>query len=110
MDFSTRLKELRTDNDMLQSDLAEKLNLKSSAISKYEKSLTQPSIETIIKLADIFNVTVDYIVGASDIKNPYDVSRITPSEANLVDNFRKLTYENKIRIDERIKTMIENSI
>ena len=68
MDFSTRLKELRTDNDMLQSDLAEKLNLKSSAISKYEKGLTQPSIETIIKLADIFNVTVDYLVGASDIK------------------------------------------
>ncbi len=110
MDFSTRLKELRTDNDMLQSDLAEKLNLKSSAISKYEKGLTQPSIETIIKLAEIFNVTVDYLVGASDIKNPYDVSRITPSEADLVDNFRRLSFENKIRIDERIKTMIENSI
>lgn len=110
MDFSTRLKELRTDNDMLQSNLAEKLNLKSSAISKYEKGLTQPSIETIIKLAEIFNVTVDYLVGASDIKNPYDVIRITSSEADLVDNFRKLTHENKIRIDERIKTMIENSL
>ena len=109
MDFSTRLKELRTDNDMLQSDLAEKLNLKSSAISKYEKGLTQPSIETIKKLAEIFNVTVDYLVGASDIKNPYDVNRITPNEADLVDRFRRLSYENKIRIDERIKTMIENN-
>ncbi len=109
MDFSTRLKELRTDNDMLQSDLAEKLNLKSSAISKYEKGLTQPSIETIKKLAEIFSVTIDYLVGASDIKNPYDVNRITPNEADLVDRFRRLSYENKIRIDERIKTMIENN-
>jgi len=37
MEFSVRLKELRVDNDMSQTELAEKLNLKASAISKYEK-------------------------------------------------------------------------
>lgn len=40
MEFSVRLKELRVDNDMSQSELAEKLNLKASAISKYEKGVS----------------------------------------------------------------------
>ena len=70
MEFSVRLKELRVDNDMSQTELAEKLNLKASAISKYEKGITQPSIDTLKNLAEIFSVTVDYLIGMSDIKNP----------------------------------------
>ena len=108
MDFSIRLKELRCDNDMSQTKLAEKLNLKASAISKYEKGLTQPSIETLEKLAKIYNVTIDYLVGISDIKNPQDKSKITPVEAEFVVKLRKLKFENRIRIDERMNTMIEN--
>lgn len=108
MNFSARLKELRTDNDMSQTQLAEILNLKASAISKYEKGLTQPGIETLKKLAGIYDVTIDYLVGVSDIKNPYDKNKITPAEAELITRFRQLKYENKIRIDERIKTMQES--
>ena len=107
MEFSVRLKELRVDNDMSQTELAEKLNLKASAISKYEKGITQPSIDTLKSLAEIFSVTVDYLIGMSDIKNPYSNSQITPNEADLIEHFRQLTYENKIRIDERIKTMAD---
>lgn len=110
MDFSVRLKELRTDNDMSQTELAQKLNLKASAISKYEKGITQPAIETLKKLAQIFCVTVDYLIGLSDIRNPYDISNITPNEVELVEHFRQLSYENKIRIDERIKTIIDKDI
>ena len=107
MEFSVRLKELRVDNDMSQTELAEKLNFKASAISKYEKGITQPSIDTLKSLAEIFSVTVDYLIGMSDIKNPYSNSQITPNEADLIEHFRQLTYENKIRIDERIKTMAD---
>ena len=103
MEFSVRLKELRVDNDMSQTEL----NLKASAISKYEKGITQPSIDTLKNLAEIFSVTVDYLIGMSDIKNPYSNSQITPNEADLIEHFRQLTYENKIRIDERIKTMAD---
>ena len=100
MEFSVRLKELRVDNDMSQTELA-------SAISKYEKGITQPSIDTLKSLAEIFSVTVDYLIGMSDIKNPYSNSQITPNEADLIEHFRQLPYENKIRIDERIKTMAD---
>lgn len=107
MEFSERLKELRADRDMSQIELAKALNLRSSAISKYENNLTQPSIDTLKKLASIFDVTVDYLVGVSDIENPYEKDKITPYEAEFVAKLRRLNYENRIRIDERMKAMIE---
>jgi transcriptional regulator with XRE-family HTH domain len=107
MKFSNRLHELREDTDMKQSELAEKLDLKPSAISKYEKGSTQPSIPTIIRIADIFKVSADYLLGISSIKNPYTQEKITPKEAEIITRYRKLTAENKIRIDERISAMLD---
>lgn len=107
MKFAERLKELRLEKEMQQTELAEMLNLRSSAISKYEKGITQPSIETLIKLSEIFEVTIDYLVGVSNEKNPYKNMNLTPAEANLIDRFRSLNYENKIRIDERINHLFE---
>ena len=107
MNFATRLSELREDSDMKQSELAERLNLKPSAISKYETGLTQPSISSIIKIVDIFNVSVDYLLGISSVKNPYTQEKFNPKEVDIVIKYRKLNAENKIRIDERINAMLD---
>jgi transcriptional regulator with XRE-family HTH domain len=107
MNFSTRLNELREDSDMKQSKLAELLKLKPSAISKYENGLTQPSISTMCAIAAIFKVSVDYLLGTSSIKNPYSRDKYTPTEAELITRFRKLSKENKIRIDERLNAMLD---
>lgn len=107
MNFSARLYELREDSDMKQSELAEMLNLKPSAISKYEKENTQPSIATLIQIADIFKVSVDYLLGISSVKNPYAKDEFTPREADIMMRYRKLSKENKIRMDERISAMLD---
>ena len=107
MDFSTRLSELREDSDMTQGDLAETLNLKPSAISKYEKGRTQPSIPTIIKIAGIFKTSIDYLFGISNVKNPYIQEHFTTEENEIIMQYRQLTKENKIRIDERISAMLD---
>jgi transcriptional regulator with XRE-family HTH domain len=107
MDFISRLKELREDADMKQTDLAGKLNIKPSAISKYENNHTQPNYLTIIKIADVFNVSVDYLLGVSSVKNPYTAEKFTPKEAEIITRYRRLNKENKIRIDERINAMLD---
>lgn len=107
MEIKMRLYDLREAADMSQKKLAEMLNLKSSAISKYEKGHTQPGIPTLIKLAEIFNVSVDYLLGISSIKNPYSADKFTPKEAEIITKYRKLSKENQIRIDERISTMVD---
>lgn len=61
-----RLKALRTQNDLKQTELANKLGVQSSAISKYENGQLEISNELLIKLADIFNVSTDYLLGRTD--------------------------------------------
>ena len=107
MNLAERLKEQRMKSGHNQTQLAQKLNLRSSAISKYEKGLTQPGIDTLITLAKIFGASLDYLVGVSDIENPYSIEQLTPAEANLVARYRKLSYGNRIRIDERMMVLSE---
>lgn len=107
MDFRKRLHDLRADKDMGQTDLGALLNLKNSAISKYEQGTTQPSITTLIKMAEIFECSVDYLLGLSDRKNPYTTSNFTPKETEIIARYRRLSKDNQIRIDERISTMLD---
>ena len=108
MDFATILYQLREEADMKQSDLADLLNLKPSAISKYERELTQPSIFTIIKIAEIFEVSVDYLLGVSTVKNPYTQEKFSPKETDIILRYRQLSKESKIRLDERISAMLDS--
>lgn len=108
MDFAKRLYELRENANLKQTELAEKVALRSSAISKYEKGLTQPNMDTLIKFAELFHVSTDYLLGISSISNPYTTENFTPKEADIILRFRRLSKENQIRIDERINTMLDN--
>ncbi|SHJ63584.1 Helix-turn-helix [Clostridium amylolyticum] len=56
-----RLKELREDSGMNQDQLADILGVTRSAISSYETNTNMPSLDMAIKLADIFNVSLDYL-------------------------------------------------
>lgn len=61
--FGTILKELRLERNMKQEDLAKLLGINKNTISKYETGKREPSIDMLIKIADIFDVSVDYLVG-----------------------------------------------
>lgn len=58
-----RIKYLREKNGLTQKDVAVKLVVEPAAISKYELDMREPNIEAIKKLATIFNVTIDYLLG-----------------------------------------------
>ena len=66
MQFNERLKALREDNDITQTELAKAVNVTQRNISFYETGANEPDIKTIIALARFFNVTTDYILGISD--------------------------------------------
>jgi len=58
-----RIKELRTENDTTQKALAEALGISFQAVSLWESDQADPSVENIIKLADFFDVSTDYLLG-----------------------------------------------
>ncbi|MDD4154739.1 MAG: helix-turn-helix transcriptional regulator [Bacilli bacterium] len=66
--FAQRLKELRTESKLSQAKLAERLKMSQSGLSNWETGDNQPDTGSLIKLADIFEVTVDYLIGRSSIK------------------------------------------
>ena len=63
MNFSQRLKELRKQRKITQETLAKIIGVERSSIGKYESSTTIPSNETLIKIANYFNVSTDYLLG-----------------------------------------------
>lgn len=64
--FGERLKELRLENELTQLELAKKLFISKSSICKYEKDNNFPEASLLQKIADYFNVSVDYLLGKSD--------------------------------------------
>lgn len=65
-----RIKTLREDYGYTQQDLANKLNSSKSVIGLYESETRKPSLEILVKLSEIFNCSIDYILCKSDIRNP----------------------------------------
>lgn len=62
-DFGSRLRKLRRDAEMSQAELAEQLGVVPSAVGKYERLAdSYPSVEILLKIADYFNVSTDYLL------------------------------------------------
>ena len=76
--FSETLKKLRLSHNLNQVQLAQKLNVSKQAISNWENNNIQPSIDILIKIADIFSVSTDYLLGR-DQQTSLDVSGLTPT-------------------------------
>lgn len=64
--FTERLESLKSAHNILQKDIAESANLGLRSYQRYEKGEREPTMSTLIALADYFNVSLDYLVGRSD--------------------------------------------
>ena len=62
-----RIKDLREDRDLRQSDLANATGIDQRTISNYETGKTSPDAYALIKLADFFDVSIDYLVGRTSV-------------------------------------------
>ena len=75
-DISARIRVLLNENNMTQNQLAEVVGFSSSLISQWLSGTKLPKIDEIIKIADYFDVSVDYICGISDIRN-FDINEMS---------------------------------
>ena len=66
--FAKKLKDLRLQSKMTQSELGNRLYVSKQAVSKWETGKAIPDIDLLIDIAKIFNVSVDYITGEQEIK------------------------------------------
>ena len=70
--FYPRLKDLREDHDLSQGQVAEYLGMKQPQYSRYERGLRDVPTDVLILLSKLYGASVDYVLGLSDIQNPYN--------------------------------------
>ena len=93
INFGNKLKLLRLQDNMTQEKLAQKLNLTKSVISAYETGLRLPSYDVLIRIAKIFNVSTDYLLGLEH-KQEVDLSGLSQEEINALLNLIKAMKQN----------------
>ena len=98
---------LRNRNKISQQQLADVIGVTQQSINKYETHSVEPDIETLIKLADYFETTIDYLVGRTE-SNKKNATEITNDEITMICNFRKLNANEKQIIRLCIKNGIAN--
>ena len=88
--MSNRIKDLREDRDMRQSDLARATGIDQRTISNYETGKTSPDAYALIRLADFFEVSIDYLVGRTSLDFSTDKKR-----AQIIDRIKSELEELK---------------
>lgn len=91
--FGDNLKALRTKHNLVQSELAQKLNISVRALSSYETNQREPNLELITKIAYYFHISLDELFG------------ITPEIIDSDDSEKK-----KKELSDKIKAMSDNEI
>ena len=66
-----RIKDLREDNDLTQKQIAKEINVHQTTYSDYELENIQTPVDVLDKLADIYNTSIDYLVGRTNEIKPY---------------------------------------
>ncbi len=93
MKFNIRLKQLRLDHKLTQSDLADILGLKPTAISNYESQRNEPSFEKLIMLSEYFEVSCDYLLGITDSYLPVGGEILDRDIVEVFDMYQQLDKE-----------------
>lgn len=102
-----RLKQLREEKKLFQSDLAKHLGVSITAITYYENEKRDMSPDTIIKLADYFGVSTDYLLGKSDIRNPENIQiDIDEADVAFASGFKGLNDTNKMIIKNTLEALL----
>ena len=91
--FGDRLKLLRKNCNYTQKELGEKLNVSGRVIGYYESNERFPDKETLTRLADFFEVSVDYLLGRTDIKNNVKDYKIDTNKNNNDNDIEKMIDE-----------------
>ncbi len=98
MNFNVRLRQLRQKNKLTQSELADILGLKPTAISNYESQRNEPSFDKLISLSKYFDVSCDYLLGVSDAYLPVGGEVLDKDIVEFFDLYQQLSTENALEL------------
>lgn len=102
LNIGERITQLRKQFNLSQDELAKQINVSRTIIGNYERNTNTPSIEVILKIAKIFNVTVDYLIGEGKMSS-YDKEVI-----KRIEDIDKLDQNTKEHLYFLVDNVIQN--
>lgn len=105
--FGMRLMSLRKARNLTQGQMAEQLQMNRSTYTCYEIGTSMPNVTTMCAIADIFNVTLDYLMGRSDVLQNEGVgeSDNAAQELQMLERYRLLNEKRQRLVREMIKEL-----
>ena len=106
-----RIKELREEKKLSQDDVAKAIGTNQRNIGRWEKNENEPTSGFLLKLADFFQCSVDYLLGRTDdfgvISFANEAQELTTDEEILLATYRKLTEKNKMHVSAYAQIRLE---
>lgn len=93
--FAERIAKLRTEKGLSQQQLAQSLGIKRSVISYYESGDRLPSLDVLVEMSRVFNVTTDYLLKGKDASRIIGVSDLEENEIDVVMSMVNLIRRKK---------------
>lgn len=97
------MKQLRLERNLTQEELANKLSLSKSNISKYESNDVEPNIQTLLALSELFDVSLDYLIGGKVVSAQKDETREKNISNTLETKIDTLNEESKKELEQYIQ-------
>lgn len=94
----TNLKKLREDASISQKAVADAIGVSQQSVNKYENHNIEPDIETLIRIADFFETSVDYLIGHTTVRRKIEevhVFELNDRESKVMEQYRSLTSKQK---------------
>lgn len=104
------LKKLRAEYGLSQKALAQAIGITQQSVNSFENHDASPSYLTLLKLADFFDTSIDYLVGRSDIRHRLEYSselELTKQEESIIRQYRTLSETDKSYIELMTQRLAE---
>jgi len=105
--MENRIKKLREEKKMTQIRLSTELEVTQETVSAYEIGKHQPSVKSLLKMAALFNASLDYILGLSEVRLPMKEDGLPQNEAAALALFRSLNISQQDRVVAFMQGMME---
>lgn len=106
-----QLQELRKEKKFTQEEAADKFGVKLSTYQKYERDAISPPYDILIKIADFYNVSTDYLLGRTEIKamagtSPAEQLDVTAAEQEIIRRYTEFPEEVRLLLLETIRKLV----
>lgn len=109
--FSTMFNKLLQERNKSAYEVAKSLDISQGLMNNYKNGIRTPTTANLIKIADYFNISVDYLLGRTnkDYKPPKNVYTLSDQEQSVIEFFRQLPKQDQQQVERYARLLVQDN-